>query len=127
MLVRVARTDIEVSGEDKTVESAIPASPKAYVLPVLPRDPLVFGEVVVARPEAAKTANGVVAPPKKVDPSEFISVNAIFWDPAAPMASLNGKIVGVGADYGKGIKVLKITPDSVVLQVGDKTVTKYFK
>ncbi|MFA6584037.1 MAG: hypothetical protein WCS77_07060, partial [Elusimicrobiaceae bacterium] len=85
MLVRVARTDIEVSGEDKTAELAIPASPKVYVLPVLPRDPLVFGEVVVVK-AAVQTSNGVVVPPKKVDPSEFISVNAIFWDPAAPMA-----------------------------------------
>ena len=53
---------------------------------------------------------------------EDIRIGGIMWDKKSPAAMVNGKIVRVGSTV-RGAQIVKINPDSIVLQFGGKQYT----
>ena len=60
----------------------------------------------------------------QLNPEERIYINGIIWSPVTPLVSINGRILTEGATIGKDIKILKIMPNKVRLQVKNKIVDK---
>ena len=96
------------------------AQPKDYTAPTDVRDPfaqpLPPGSEVIS--PGAKKGGG-----EKKKGRAVIHIEAIFWDPEAPMVSINGRVLSEGEKTAK-LQVVKIYPDRVVLLVDGKRVTR---
>jgi hypothetical protein len=79
------------------------------------RDPMVAPEGALRAPAPAKTSTGKPAPTTL--PPMWLS--GIIWDPANPIAMINGLDLHVG-DSVKGARVVEIRIDSVVLSFKSK-------
>jgi len=58
-------------------------------------------------------------PPKELT----VNIEGIFWDPASPVVSINGRLMTPGSSVN-GIDVIKILPNKVILRVNGNLVEK---
>jgi hypothetical protein len=98
-----------------------PLPPSDYVVPPGLKDPFELQTGVGgASPAAAPGKEAAVKKPRGPAP---VHLEGILWDPAHPLAIVNGKILGKG-QKGESFEILEIFPDGVRISNGGKVVEK---
>ena len=85
------------------------------------RDPLAS---LLPKPVATSTTTKTSTPVPPVVKTPALVVSGLVWGGARPQAIVNGKVYGVG-DEVQGARVLEITREGLMVEVGGKTFAFY--
>ncbi len=104
-IVRRARDTVDRVDRRLTEQTAV-APAEIAALSVQPATPKPVPRVAAVQPFAAA--------PDPID-SAALTVTAIFWNPRSPLATVNGRLVGVGGAV-EDFRVVVIEKESVILE-----------
>jgi len=124
-LITLSRPRLETEEAAAISKIELPPPPAEYAPPPGMRNIFEYGEKVSSA-ETLKSTGTAKGRGKAAKPElAGVFVEGIVWSQSNPMVSVNGVLLTEGTVY-RNLKVVRITPDRVVLSVNGKTIEKRF-